>query len=300
MNTGLMNYNQTEQAMTVEQIKANVNLIQQVMAGVMQNGQHYGKIPGCGDKPTLLKPGAEKLCMTFRLRPILDSKKDIEVIDLPMSANGIVGHREYRVTVHIVTMDGTEIATGIGVCSTMEGKFRYRSESTGRDVPGEYWAHRDQDMLGGPSFTPRKVAGKWVIFQRVEHDNPADYYNTCEKMAKKRALVDGTLSATAASDMFTQDVEDMPEVIQAEVTEATITTAPQQEQPAPRPNGNGSHVSEPQVKRLIAIAMKNGYTVQDIDDYIAGKYALNSKNEIEKGNQYDAIVSFFEKKKINA
>ena len=45
--------------------------------------------------------------------------------------------------------------------------------------------------------------------QRVEYDNPADYYNTALKMAKKRAHVDAILTATAASDCFTQDVEDM-------------------------------------------------------------------------------------------
>ncbi len=48
---------------------------------------------------------------------------------------------------------------------------------------------------------------------RIEYDNPADYYNTCLKMAKKRALIDGTLNATGASHIFTQDVEDMEEEI---------------------------------------------------------------------------------------
>ena len=34
-------------------------------------------------------------------------------------------------------------------------------------------------------------------------------YNTVLKMAKKRALVDAVLTATAASDIFTQDLEDI-------------------------------------------------------------------------------------------
>ncbi|WP_418719751.1 hypothetical protein [Bilophila wadsworthia] len=51
---------------------------------------------------------------------------------------------------------------------------------------------------------------------RVEHDNPADYYNTCLKMAKKRALVDAVLTCTAASDIFTQDIEDEPQSFGAE------------------------------------------------------------------------------------
>jgi hypothetical protein len=44
----------------------------------------------------------------------------------------------------------------------------------------------------------------------VEHDNPADYYNTVLKIGKKRAQVDGILTVTAASDIFTQDIEDDP------------------------------------------------------------------------------------------
>ena len=43
---------------------------------------------------------------------------------------------------------------------------------------------------------------------KVEHDNPADYYNTALKMAKKRALVDACLTVTAASDIFSQDLEE--------------------------------------------------------------------------------------------
>jgi len=53
--------------LTAKEVRAQVNLVQEVMKAVMQNGTHYGKIPGCGDKPTLLKPGAEKLASTFRL-----------------------------------------------------------------------------------------------------------------------------------------------------------------------------------------------------------------------------------------
>jgi len=39
--------------------------------------------------------------------------------------------------------------------------------------------------------------------------DPADVENTILKMAQKRAMVAATLSATAASDIFTQDIEDM-------------------------------------------------------------------------------------------
>lgn len=294
--------------MTVESVMAQVHLIQQVMGQVMQKDMHYGVVPGCGDKPTLLKPGAEKLCMTFRLRPLIDAAKDIEVRDIdPVGGDGgtIYGHREYRVTCHITNMAGEEIATGIGVCSTMEGKYRFRAENTNQPVPSEYWQARDKNLLGGPTFTPRKIDQKWFIFQRVEHDNPADYYNTCLKIAKKRALVDGTLSATAASDMFTQDVEDMAEVLnknpestaQARPEPAAPTAAhPPQQAANGAPPANGASgervISEPQRKRLIAIALAANYDFDGIDAKLFERFQIKGTTNVPT-RLYNEIVEFF-------
>jgi len=189
-----------EHAMTVEELHQQIQLMQTHMEKNMKDGEHYGVIPGCGDKPTLLKPGAEKLCFIFRLSPSFSVTQS----DHPK------GHREYQVTCTLTHgPSGIAWAQGVGCCSTMENKYKYRWDSTGRPVPRVYWDNRDKALIGGEAFTTRKVGGDWMIFQRVEHDNPADYYNTCLKMAKKRAQVDAALSATAASDIFTQDIEEM-------------------------------------------------------------------------------------------
>jgi hypothetical protein len=50
--------------------------------------------------------------------------------------------------------------------------------------------------------------------------NPADVANTILKMAKKRAQVDAVITATAASDIFTQDIEDLPPEVVAEIVGA--------------------------------------------------------------------------------
>lgn len=39
---------------------------------MLVSGTDYGKIPGTGDKPTLLKPGAEKLASLFGLSPLFE------------------------------------------------------------------------------------------------------------------------------------------------------------------------------------------------------------------------------------
>ena len=245
-------------ALTVQQVLGQVALIQQIMSAAMKDGEHYGKIPGCGNKPTLLKPGAEKLCLTFRLAPTYE----VEERQLDK------GQREYRVqcTLSSITTQAF-IGQGVGVCSTMEGKYRYRqnaAEPTDRPVPRAYWDVRGEDpakaqeLIGGKGFSVKKVDGKgWMIArggEKVEHDNPADHYNTVLKMAKKRALVDAVLTATAASDIFTQDLEDITAnmALTAPALVASVVTPviPEVEvvKPAPAPKANtftDRHMPEP-------------------------------------------------------
>jgi hypothetical protein len=197
--------------LTASDIKAQVTLIQQVMEAVMQEGFHYGVIPGT-QKPTLLKPGAEKLIVTFRLAPLLNVER-IELAD---------GHREYQVKctlVHIPT--GRVFGEGIGSCSTREAKYRYRQSERLCPHCGKATIIKGKAEYGGGWLCFAKKGGCGAKFAdrdeqiteqpvgRVENPDLADIYNTILKMAKKRALVDATLTATAASDIFTQDMEDL-------------------------------------------------------------------------------------------
>lgn len=197
-----------EPAMSPQDLRQQVDLIQQVMREVMKPGEHYGVIPGT-TKPTLFKPGAEKLGMTFRLDP----RFSITRLELDN------GHREYEIV--CILQYGERHWEGVGLCSSMESKYRYRGaekESTGKRVPPDYWdlrkddAKKAQALLGGSGFTTMKDEdGTWMIAkkgERAENPDIADTYNTVLKMAKKRAHVDAILTATAASDIFTQDMED--------------------------------------------------------------------------------------------
>ncbi|MBX9032646.1 hypothetical protein [Gordonibacter massiliensis (ex Traore et al. 2017)] len=190
----------------VDQIKGRVNAIQHCMRDVMKEGTHYGKIKGCRDENVLLKPGAEMLRVMFQF----GTRFDVDVKDLGD------GHREYVTTCHVTNPDGTTCCDGMGSCSTMESKYRYRTgpvEYTGQPVPREYWDGRDQKVLGGKGHVAKKNpdTGLWEIAvqgSKVENPDIADVYNTVLKMSKKRAFVDGMLAATGASDMFVQDLDD--------------------------------------------------------------------------------------------
>lgn len=245
----------TSFAVSIPEMKQQVNLIQHIMRDVMRDGEHFGVIPGCGDKPALLKPGAEKLMLTFRL----SNDVDTEMMDMGN------GHREYRIKVTLYSPTGQRLGTGVGSCSTMEGKYRFRTgptELTAKEVPKGYWDIRKenptkaQEQIGGRGFSAKKGPdGRWMIAvqgEKVEHDNPADYYNTVLKMAKKRALVDAVLTSTAASDIFTQDIEEDPELYappQAPVYQPTPPPAQQQQayqEPVNQPE-DAHVVSEPTV-----------------------------------------------------
>lgn len=197
-----------ESAMTLDEVVAQVTLIQKIMKTVMKEEEHYGVIPGT-TKPTLYKPGAEKLCLTFRLEP------DYEIIREIREKDFIA----YTVKCLLHPMR----VTGIGSCNSRETKYRYHSQNTGRPVPKEYWENRDSALLGGPQYSTRKKDKQWLIYEQVENENPWDLDNTLVKMACKRALVAATLNATAASDIFTQDIEDLPkDVINGEATEVKV------------------------------------------------------------------------------
>src|SRR3989304_7129623 len=163
---------QTElRPLTAVQVKAQVILVQEVMKAVMQEGQHYGKVPGCRDQPTLLKPGAEKLMMTFRLAA------EPQVYEIP-TVDGIA----YRVICRITNQQrGLYLGSGVGECSTKEGKYNWR-----KAVCNEEYDATPEDK--------RRIKWETNYHTKQVCTNPADLANTVLKMAKKRALVDAILT----------------------------------------------------------------------------------------------------------
>lgn len=170
----------------VEDLKLAIQAIQQVMAQVMINGEHYGRIAGCGPKPALLKPGAEKILATFRIR--------CKLLVEDLSTGDAV---RYRVTARGVLPDGTFVGDGIGECSSDENKYRWRQV-----IHKKEWDETPE--------TRRRH--KWTRDGKCTNQvrtEPADVANTVLKMAAKRAKVDLCLSSTACSDIFAQDIDEV-------------------------------------------------------------------------------------------
>lgn len=228
-------------AITVTKAKsALVNRL--VQDKVLVEGVDYGPVPGT-DKPTLLKPGAEKLLNAFGLFDKFTEK----AIERDWKAGFFF--YEYECTLYD-RVTGKAIGSGIGSCNSMEKKYRYRwvtkdrvpksldiaelpskggklsepdfaiekAESTGKwGKTAAYWQQFKDAIANGTAVTVQGKTKDNKPLTRIEIDTTMysvpnedifDLVNTISKMAQKRALVAAALNATGASAVFTQDTED--------------------------------------------------------------------------------------------
>ena len=163
--------------LTAEDLAEQARKVLEIKNTIMKDGVHYGTINGC-KKPSLFKPGAEKLCAAFILKPEFQtsSMEDPE---------------------RTINWQKYDYKTRKQVSGTTQGFINYESNCTLVHIPtGEVWA--------------KNVGGNCNNFEdKYRSQNPYNLMNTVEKMAEKRALVAAVLMGTALSDLFTQDIEDM-------------------------------------------------------------------------------------------
>lgn len=224
---------------SASEIRERVNLVQSVMQGIMKRDTHYGTIPGT-PKPTLYKPGAEVLCVTFRIA------QEYRIEDL-----GDALTARFRVTCvgrHQVT--GIVLGEGVGECSSAEEKYKWRAAVCAEEFD------LTPDNMRRLKFAKYKGNVEKKIQVRTE---AADLSNTVLKMACKRAMIAMTLNVTAASDIFTQDIEDLPEELRQHEVAAP---APVEEAPiTKRPIAGNAFV------KAVAAIKSNEYTVSEIRKY---------------------------------
>ena len=195
----------------------------------------YGVIPGTGDKPTLLKPGAEKLASLFGL----STNFDVVERDMDWTGEKHGGepffYLQYRCTLQRGDM---VVGQGIGSCNSWEKKYRWRNVYPEKAT--------EQDKASGRLETRQGRNGKPYSVYIVRNPDPADLVNTIDKMAQKRALVAAVLIAVNASELFTQDVEDYSDIVDGDWTPAPAAkpqpkpaAAPAKPQPQPAQADNG-------------------------------------------------------------
>lgn len=195
---------QSQGRLSAADVVQHAVVVQEVMRAVMKPDMHYGKIPGT-DKPTLFQPGADVLCMTFRIAP------EFTIEDLS-TADSV----RYRVTCRGVhQLSGVTLGSCVGEASSNEEKYKWRR------------AVNDREFDSTPATMRRVKFGKTWETKQVRTE-PADVANTVLKMAEKRAKIGMVLNVTAASDMFGQDLEDLDATLRDSLVGAEPAQEPQQ------------------------------------------------------------------------
>ncbi len=215
--------------------KQRLQEFQSFVRDYLVEGEDFGKIPGA-PKPTLLKPGADKLCELYGLSDDYEFIERVEDYDR--------GLFDYTIKCILTSRrHGVMVSSGLGCCSSLESKYRWRDSRRlcpqcgkdtiikGKEEYGGGWICFAKKGGCGAKFSPtdEKITGQTI--GRTLNEDIADLKNTILKMAKKRAKVDATLSATRSSGVFTQDLEDMPHG--ADLTPPPTSVAPEKAAPAP-------------------------------------------------------------------
>lgn len=205
--------------LTVKQFTTREKLLRELKE-LLVEGVDYGVIPGTDkNKPTLLLPGAQKLCTFFGYVPHYEVRQIEEWT--PDKYGEPLFYYDFTC---VLLKDRQEVGEGRGSCNNWEVKYRYRigkrvcpSCGVAALIEGKQWKPSDPkqwvcfDKKGGCK-AKFDIADERITSQvvgRVANADFADVINTVQKMGQKRAYIAATLSATGASQYFTQDLEDV-------------------------------------------------------------------------------------------
>lgn len=188
----------TVEVESIAKTMQKISQMQTVVKQTLKEGQDFGEVPGT-NKPTLLKPGGEKICMLFGLNPEYEFLQTIEDYDKEFFS--------YNIKCTLKRND-CPVAQGVGSCNSKEKKYRYINVD---ELPENYVGYQEKiiDKYGREKY-------------KINNIDVCSLVNTILKMAKKRAFIDAVLQVASLSEVFTQDLEDMKDFIEQE-QEATLT-----------------------------------------------------------------------------
>ena len=282
-------YGPQELAARLQSMKQSLSLVQTFFKEVMVEKQDYGVIPGT-DKPTLLKPGAEKLCELYGYA--------ITIKHLDEMVDRQTGFYRAKVTVALVhRQSGVIIAEGVGEANTMEGRYRYRW------VP-QWKLPKGFDVKSLHCEERKNRNGETYRTYRMENDDPYTLWNTVLKMAKKRGLVDAALSATRSSGIFTQDLEDLQGWVAGGApidADFTVTESPPAKgQDAPAGSKQQPATGEPlctqaQRNKLLELSKKLGLTPATMVAAIKDRYGKAGSKDLSD-REASAMIADLEAK----
>src|SRR5574341_1077116 len=201
---------------SVEAVLERLNKIQDLMKRAMEPGVDFGQIPGTNSKPTLLKPGAEKIGVMFKFCPKMRTTKTFYDD----------GHLMVESTCQIYDIAETFLGEASALCTTKESKYAFRHGERKCPSCGKPAIIKGKEEFGGGWICWKKREGcgrtfpdasPEIIHQivgRVPNENLADCYHSVVRIAEKRAYVAAIRLVTGSSALFD---EESPEQEQDEI-----------------------------------------------------------------------------------
>lgn len=290
-NSGVVD-NLYTMSMRLEDMRHRLKVVQEFFKDVMVKGVDYGVIPGT-HKPTLYKSGAEKLCELYNFAIVIASKEEEKDLQ--------TGYYRARIVIRLVHRGtGALVAEGTGEASVFESKYRWRWVYDS-DLPKGI----DKDSLVYEEFES-KNGGTYKKY-RIENPNLYDQWNTVLKMAKKRALVDATLSATRSSGIFSQaenaldawiegeiagDPAEHPDDIPDDIPKQQNTRTAKDNRNSAQTDRAPAHSNEPatdrQIKAIFASSKSKGLSSDEIKKIIYNQLGREI-NDLTQGEASDLI-----------
>ena len=200
---------------SMEEAVSKFRIVREYTSKCLSKGIDYGQ--SAGGKPSLLKPGAEKVASLFGFTAHFQCIDKI----LNFSGEGNPDHEpffyfEYRCT---LTKGDQFVGECEGSCNSWEKKYRYRKAELRCPKCGKATIKRSK--FGDGYYCYGKIGGCGAKFagndpaiinqpkDDVRNFDTAEQVNTFQKMAQKRAFVGAVIVACNLSEYFTQDIEDM-------------------------------------------------------------------------------------------
>lgn len=256
-----------------EAVARRAQMVSLVKSEAWVPGVDSGVIPGT-DKEVLLLPGAQKLAFFFGLVPQYEALEEVADWtgerhggepffyfrykcrllrngELAGEGIGSANSREPRyryrwVPEHEVPagLDKKALLKHVGAMEEFDFAIE-KGETTGQyGKPAEYWEAFHEAIKNGTAIRieKRTKSGRtypaWRIetaVYRVPNPDIEGLVNTIDKIAQKRAFVAAIISATAASEFFTQDLDDVDIPIDSNMEARDVAHVPQETaQPARR------------------------------------------------------------------
>lgn len=185
----------------------------------LEDGRDYGVIAGT-DRHTLFKAGAEKLLIAFNCTTQIEFISSISdpFAEVPYLVKKWFKAEKPKDQAKVDEMK----AAGTGRFKKNNASWDWQESEKEESIAYGHYEYTIEakvilrssgEIVGSGVGSASTMESKYIR-------NPRDAQNTVLKMAKKRAIVDATLSTFALSDRFTQDVEDTVDTAKKENKES--------------------------------------------------------------------------------